>query len=134
MFKIVIKASTNTILEPDQLLQLLSPYKETINLIFNRIYANVLLNLDIQYADEVIEWLLDNPNQKFKLGNNNEEPIWKLAGKVIEKFSPHCSQNKFEQLENIIYFFPPDYHVDQIKRYRPIFYFLLGKNTISFTT
>jgi len=116
LFKIVIKASTNTILEPDQLLQLLSPYKETINLIFNRIYANVLLNLDIQYADEVIEWLLDNPNQKFKLGNNNEEPIWKLAGKVIEKFSPHCSQNKFEQLENIIYFFPPDYHVDQIKR------------------
>src|SRR5690606_3880114 len=59
LFKIVIKASTNTILEPDQLLQLLSPYKETINLIFNRIYANVLLNLDIQYADEVIEWLLD---------------------------------------------------------------------------
>lgn len=116
LFKIVIKASTNTILEPDQLIQLVSSFKDNTNLIFNRIYANVLLNLDVQYADDVIEWLLDNPNQKFKLGNNNEEPIWKLAGKIIEKFSPYCSQKNFEQLESTIYLFPPDYNLNQIKR------------------
>ncbi len=116
LFRLIIKASKNTSLETDQLLQLLRSYKDNTNLIFNRIYANVLLNLDVQYADEVIEWLLDNPNQKFKLGNDNEEPIWKLTGKIIEKFSPYCSQKKFEQLESTIYFFPPDYNLNQIKQ------------------
>lgn len=115
LFQIIIKASKNVTLEPTQLLQLLRSYKDNTNLIFNRIYANVLLNLDVQYADEVIEWLLDNPNQKFKLGNDNEEPIWKLAGKIIEKFSPHCSQTNFEQLERTIYYFSPDYELYQIK-------------------
>lgn len=116
LFQLIIKASKNTSLETDQLLQLLRSYKDNTNLIFNRIYANILLNLDVQYADEVIEWLLDDPNQKFKLGNDNEEPIWKLAGKIIEKFSPYCSQKKFEQLESTIYFFPSDYDLNQIKR------------------
>ena len=115
LFRLIIKASKNTALERDQLLQLLRSYKDNTNLIFNRIYANVLLNLDVQYADEVIEWLLDNPNQKFKLGNDNEEPIWKLTGKIIEKFSPFCSQKNFEQLERTIYYFSPDYELDQIK-------------------
>ena len=116
LFRLIIKASKNTSLERDQLLQLLKSYEDNTNLIFNRIYANVLLNLDVQYADEVVEWLLDNPNQKFKLGNDNEEPIWKLTGKIIEKFSPYCSQKNFEQLESTIYFFPPDYDLNQIKR------------------
>ena len=116
LFQLIIKASKNTSLEIDQLLQLLRSYKDNTNLIFNRIYASVLLNLDVQYADEVIEWLLDNPDQKFKLGNDNEEPIWKLAGKIIEKFSPYCSQKNFEQLESTIYFFPSDYDLNQIKR------------------
>lgn len=116
LFQLIIKASKNTSLETDQLLQLLRSSKDNTNLIFNRIYANVLLNLDVQHADEVLEWLLDNPNQKFKLGNNYEEPVWKLAGKLIEKFSPYCSQKNFEQLESTIYFFPPDYDLNQIKR------------------
>lgn len=115
LFKIVIKSSTNTILESSELIHLLSPCKDSSNLIFNRVYANVLLNLEIQYADEVIGWLLDNPNQKFKLGNDYEEPVWKLAAKLIEKFSPHCSQKHFEQLERTIYYFPPDYERDEIK-------------------
>lgn len=115
LFQIIIKASKNVALEPAQLLQLVRSYKDNTNLIFNRIYANVLLNLEVQYADEVVEWLLGNPNQKFKLGNDNKEPIWKLAGKLIEKFSSHCSQTNFEQLERTIYYFSPDYELDQIK-------------------
>ena len=73
LFQIIIKASKNVALEPAQLLQLVRSYKDNTNLIFNRIYANVLLNLEVQYADEVVEWLLGNPNQKFKLGNDNKE-------------------------------------------------------------
>ena len=115
LFQIIIKASKNVASEPAQLFQLLRSYQDNTNLIFNRIYANVLLNLDVQYADDVIKWLLANPNQKFKLGNDNKEPIWKLTGELIKKFSPHCSQTNFEQLERTIYYFSPDYELDQIK-------------------
>lgn len=115
LFQLIIIASKNISSEQDQLLQLLSPYKDNTNLIFKNTYANVLLNLDVQYADEVIEWLLDNPKQKFKLGNDNKEPIWKLAGKLIEKFSPHCSLDNFNRLQSEIYYSPSDYDLEQIK-------------------
>lgn len=115
LFILIIKASQHMALQSTELFQLLSPFKKNQNLIFNRIFANALLNIDISYADEAIEWLLDNPNDKFKLGNDFEEPVWKLAGKLIEKFSPHCSLNNFEHLQDKIYNSPSDYDLDQIK-------------------
>ncbi|MEG8242483.1 hypothetical protein MKS77_10530 [Acinetobacter baumannii] len=102
-------------LQSTELFQLLIPLKNNSNLIFNRIYANALLNLEIDHTDFVIEWLLDNPNHKFKLGNDNEEPVWKLAGKLIEKFSPHCTLENFELIQNTIYYIHSEYNLDQIK-------------------
>ncbi|WP_202744086.1 hypothetical protein [Acinetobacter pittii] len=115
LFTLVIKASQNMALQSTELFHLLIPVKNNPNLIFNRIYANALLNIEIDHADFVIEWLLDNSIDKFKLGNDNEEPVWKLAGKLIEKFSPHCNQKNFEELENTIYYFPPDYELEEIR-------------------
>jgi hypothetical protein len=115
LFILIIKASQNMALQSNELFQLLNPFKKNQNLIFNRIFANALLNIDISYADEAIEWLLDNPNHKFKLGNDYEEPVWKLAGKLIEKFSPHCSLDNFERLQSEIYYSLSDYDLEQIK-------------------
>ncbi|WP_336029421.1 hypothetical protein [Acinetobacter pittii] len=117
LFTLVIKASQNMALQSTELFQLLIPLKNNPNLIFNRIYGNALLNLDIEHADFVIEWLLNASNHKLKLGNDYEEPVWILAGKLIEKFSPHCNQKNFEQLENTIYYFPLDYELKEIKWY-----------------
>ncbi|MDV5174163.1 hypothetical protein QM090_08460 [Acinetobacter baumannii] len=117
LFTLVIKSSQNMALQSTEIFQLLIPLKNNPNLIFNRIYANALLNLEIDHADFVIEWLLDNSIDKFKLGNDNEEPVWKLTGKLIEKFSPHCNQKNFKQLENTIYYFPPDYELEEIRWY-----------------
>lgn len=115
LFTLIIKASQNVALQSIELFQILVPLKNNPNLIFNRIYGNALLNLEIDHADFVIEWLLDNPNHRFKLGNDYEEPVWISAGKLIEKFSPHCNQKNFEQLENTIYYFPPDYELEEIR-------------------
>lgn len=115
LFILVIKASQNMASRPNELFKLLAPLKNNPNLIFNRIYGTALLNLDINHADFVIEWLLDNPTHKFKLSNDYEEPIWILAGKLIEKFSPHCDQENFQKLENTIYYFPPNYELEKIK-------------------
>ncbi|WP_228147275.1 hypothetical protein [Acinetobacter calcoaceticus] len=115
LFTLVIKASQSMASQSTKLFQLLSPFKKNLNLIFNRIFAKALLNIDINYADEVVKWLLDNPNNKFKLSNDNEEPVWKLAGKLIEKFSPHCTPENFELLQNTIYYIHSEYSLDQIK-------------------
>ncbi|MDH2540481.1 hypothetical protein QDR66_08065 [Acinetobacter baumannii] len=115
LFKLISKASQNMALQSTELFQILSPFKKNQNLIFNRIFANTLLNIDIKYADFVIEWLLDNSTHKFKLGNDNEEPVWKLAGRLIEKFSPSCIQDNFECLQSTIYKASSDYDLDHIK-------------------
>lgn len=115
LFTLVIKASQNMALQSTELFQLLAPFKNNPNLIFNRIYGNVLLNLEINHADFVIKWMLDNPNHKFKLANDYEEPVWILARKLIEKFSPHCSLDNFKHLQSEIYYSPFDYGLDQIK-------------------
>ncbi|MBJ8426547.1 NACHT domain-containing protein [Acinetobacter bereziniae] len=115
LFTLISKASQNMALKSTELFQLLSPFKKNQNLIFNRIFANALVYIDINYADEVVEWLLDNPAHKLKLANDSEEPVWKLAGKLIKKYSPHCSLNNFELLQDVIYNSPSDYGVDQIK-------------------
>ncbi|MDH2463118.1 hypothetical protein [Acinetobacter baumannii] len=115
LFTLISKASQNMALKSTELFQLLSPFKKNQNLIFNRIFANALVYIDINYADEIVEWLLDNPAHKLKLANDSEEPVWKLAGKLIKKYSPHCSLNNFELLQDVIYNSPSDYGVDQIK-------------------
>lgn len=115
LFTLISKASQNMALKSTELFQLLSPFKKNQNLIFNRIFANALVYIDINYADEVVEWLLDNPAHKLKLANDSEEPVWKLAGKLIKKFSPHCSLNNFELLQDVIYNSPSAYGLDQIK-------------------
>ncbi|KES09877.1 hypothetical protein SASC598P14_000130, partial [Snodgrassella alvi SCGC AB-598-P14] len=40
---------------------------------------------------------------------------WALAGKLIEKFSPHCSEELFKQLEHTIYCIPPLKSIEYIK-------------------
>ena len=117
LFQLVIKASKNMSTGQTDLSQLLGRYKNNPNLIFNRIYANVLLGLDVSHADEAIDWILNNPAQKFQLGNNLEEPVWVLPGKIIDKFSPYCTQEKFERLETTIYYFPSGYNLEQVKSY-----------------
>ncbi|MFH3940232.1 hypothetical protein ACJBLD_09525 [Acinetobacter nosocomialis] len=115
LFTLAINASKNMTLQQTELFQLLSPFRSNPNLIFNRIYATTLLNLEISHADFVIEWLLDNPTHKFKLSNNYQEPVWILTGKLIEKFSPHCTLDNFQRLQNTIYYTSSDYNLDQIK-------------------
>ena len=63
LFQLVIKASKNMSTGQTDLSQLLGRYKNNPNLIFNRIYANVLLGLDVSHADEAIDWILNNPAQ-----------------------------------------------------------------------
>lgn len=100
---------------PDILLTLISPYMEKSSAVITHLIATLLLNLSNQYADLVINWLLASPTIRLACGNEYIEPAWILPGKLLSKFSPHCSGKLFFQLENTIYFFQPLKKIEQIK-------------------
>ena len=85
-----------------KLYQLLSPHLLNRDLIVEYVMAHLLLNLSVDYSNHIIKWLLDNPEARLACGNDYEEPKWVLTGKLIEKFSPHCSNSIFNILENSI--------------------------------
>lgn len=82
-----------------ELYQLLTPYLLDRDVIVEYIIAKLLLNLSIEYSDDVIGWLLNSPETRLACGNKYEEPEWVLAGKLIEKFSPYCEKEIFNNLE-----------------------------------
>ncbi|EPD2400846.1 hypothetical protein ACUQHA_000638, partial [Acinetobacter baumannii] len=85
--------------------ELIHNYSGNQNLVFNHVFARIIIHLSGDYSDFVIEWLLSNPEVRFKCGNTYKEPAWILSGKIIEIFSPACSENLFHELENKILFF-----------------------------
>lgn len=100
---------------PEELIKLIKPYLNHPNFIFIHIIANQLFNLPAKYADMVISWLLKEPQQRLSCGNFWIESEWALAGKLIEKFSSHCSEELFKQLEHTIYYIPPLKDIEYIK-------------------
>lgn len=110
----------------DILFELTHVYSSSKNLVFNHIFSRIIIHLSLDYSDFVIEWLLSNPEVRFKCGNTYREPAWILSGKIIEKFSPSCSETLFHKLENKIFFFS-SFDYEEVKRqlkYRKGGYFL----------
>ncbi|PIT36520.1 hypothetical protein BHC43_10485 [Snodgrassella alvi] len=100
--------------KPYQLFVLTNPYLNTSNPILIHIMANMLLNLSSEYADMVLNWLLIKP-KRLCCGNFWYESEWNLAGKLIEKFSPDCSDELIKLLEQTIYYLPPSRNINDIK-------------------
>ena len=115
LFTLIELAGQQLEADPDILLSMIAPYMKKSNAVITHLVATLLLNLSNQHADQVINWLLAAPKTRLACGNKYIEPAWILSGKLITKFSPHCSDALFWQLEKIIYFFPPSIDFEQIK-------------------
>lgn len=105
VFSIIENAALQLRESHQDILDLLAPYLLSQKTIINNLISILFLQLPINCADRVIRWQLDNARLRFTCGNTNVEPEWILPGKLIEKFSPHCSSNLFQLLENQIYGF-----------------------------
>ncbi|WP_334324138.1 ATP-binding protein [Gilliamella apicola] len=102
--------------QSDTLFDIISPYMKKNNKVITHLIAKLLLNLSPEYADQVISWLLESPNERLMCGNGSKEPIWLLSGELIRKFSPFCCNELFRQLEEKIYNFPTSKNIEEIKR------------------
>ncbi|MBV7434395.1 hypothetical protein KRX19_05070 [Cardiobacteriaceae bacterium TAE3-ERU3] len=87
-----------------ELWQLIEPYLHSRSVLMQHIILNMMFYFDISYSNQIIEWILDNPKSRLSSGNHHKEPKWLLASRVIEKFSPYCSDEIFYKLENAIYY------------------------------
>ena len=102
--------------QSDTLFDIISPYMKKNNKVITHLIAKLLLNLSPEYADQVISWLLESPNERLTCGNGSEEPIWLFPSELISKFSPFCCNELFRQLEEKIYNFPTSKNIKEIKR------------------
>ncbi|EPR4202510.1 hypothetical protein ACU51X_001358, partial [Acinetobacter baumannii] len=120
IIKLLEKSAEKLSDQSNLLFELIHNYSGNQNLVFNHVFARIIIHLSGDYSDFVIEWLLSNPEVRFKCGNTYKEPAWILSGKIIEIFSPACSENLFHELENKILFFSSfDYEEVKIQfRYR----------------
>jgi hypothetical protein len=67
-------------------------------------YASLAAN----HASNAIEWLLADLN-RLSIGTGDNEPEWAPAARCIESLSPHCSEEAFHALEQLlIHFHSPD--------------------------
>ncbi|WP_438863953.1 hypothetical protein [Neptunicella sp.] len=128
----LILHSGQMIASEDRLLELIRPYLNSDSPVINYLIANLMLNLSEVHADLTIGWLLDNPESRFRCGNTYAEPEWILPGKLITKFSQHCSEHLLEKLEENIYSFKTKLTIDNIKwrleaRRRGMYYSFWGE-------
>ncbi len=79
--------------------------KEKI-ILSDNVLSLIYLSLPINYADFVVNWLLEN-DHRFSLGKDFERPKWILASDLIKKFSGDCNLELFNKLEGVLYSFTP---------------------------
>lgn len=115
VIKIIENAAGNLQNDPDALNDIIKPYLKTTSLILNHLLAKVLIQLPVSKADYVIDWIMAESEVRLNCGNTYAEPKWILPGKLIEKFSPHCSNTLFEQLELTIYGYFPKGSIEDYK-------------------
>ncbi|MCF7512727.1 hypothetical protein L3V43_00075 [Pseudoalteromonas sp. L23] len=132
VFSIVKLSGQELAREPEVLFDLMRPYLNNTSPVMNYLLANLLLNLSIEYSDLAIEWLMEYPKTRLSCGNTYTEPKWLLPGKLVEKFSEHCSYSSFNALENEIYYFQPNLTIDKIKwrleaRREGLYYYYWGE-------
>lgn len=101
--------------QSESLLRVILPYMDKNNKVITHLIAKLLLNLSLEYADKVISWLLESPNERLTCGNGSEESIWLLPSELISKFSPFCSDELFRRLEEKIYSFAPTKKINETK-------------------
>ncbi|RYY78765.1 MAG: AAA family ATPase [Moraxellaceae bacterium] len=105
VFKLIELSGEKLSNQSDILIEIIKKFMYNRTIVSTYITAKLLLNLSVAYSDFVLEWLLADPKSRFQCGNTYVEPRWILPGKLIEKFSPHCSYDLFLRLENKLYNF-----------------------------
>ena len=72
------------------------------SVVYYEILANAILSLSIEHSDYAISWLCDGPENHMFIYTDNRNDYLSMTKKIIEKFSPFCSEGTYRRLECFI--------------------------------
>ena len=87
---------------PNELMEFVKEVKYPISAVGHECIMHALLNLPTDYADEVIEWILEDVSAKIFVFSAKKDNYLTDSAQIIKKFSPVCSMALFQQLEKYI--------------------------------
>lgn len=101
--------------KPEKFIEKYKAYMGRGYKVFNEIILDGLLQFSIEDSDYIINYLIsDFENNIFDKTSKNKDEL-SLTKKIISKFSPHCSIQVFEKLQNVIIGYIPS---DMYKVYK----------------
>ncbi|OEC51500.1 MULTISPECIES: ATP-binding protein [unclassified Aeromonas] len=115
VFSVIEQAAKRLKDQPEKLAEAIATHLNSASPVLNHLIAKVLKYYPTSEADTVVSWLLYTPKKRLNCGNTYIEAEWKLPGELIEKFSPHCSEYLFLQLEEKIYNYTQNRSIDDYK-------------------
>lgn len=115
IFSVIERAAENLQHQPEKLSEAIAAYLSSASPVLNHLIARVLKFYPTSDADTVINWLLAAPKKRLNCGNTYIEPEWALPGALIEKFSPHCNEVLFQNLEDEIYYHTSNRTIENYK-------------------
>ncbi|MGI6994485.1 hypothetical protein [Providencia sp. KP2202517] len=115
VFSVIERSAECLIEQPEKLAEAIATHLNSTSPVLNHLIAKVLKCYPASEADIVVSWLLYTPKKRLNCGNTYIEPEWKLPSELIEKFSPHCSEDLFLKLEETIYNYTPNRSIDYYK-------------------
>ena len=123
--------------EPQEFMAFAKEFDGRNSVVYYEILAETVYSLDYAYSDFAVSWLYDDPQNHFFIYTDNTEDYLSLAKKMINKFSPYCSNDNFSRLENLILhwsdpvermkkIYDRRLEVNREQQYKPVYYAFWG--------
>lgn len=87
---------------PNELMAFVKEVKYPVSAVGHECIMHAVLNLSTDYADEVIEWILEDVATKIFVFSAKKDNYLSDSAQIIKKFSSTCSIALFRQLEQYI--------------------------------
>ena len=123
--------------EPQNFMKFAEEFDGRGSTVYYEILAETVYSLDVAYSDFAVSWLCSNPQNHIFIYASYTEDYLTLSKRIIEKFSPYCSEDNFKMLESLILhwsdpigkmktIYKQRWEVNQTKQYEPVYYAFWG--------
>lgn len=91
----------------------------TSSFVERSLQGHAIENLPVEYADQALKWLLSDFDKNAFDNFSCEKTELSCCARILERFSPYCSINIFQQMEHFIYYWHlPTERMRAILQYR----------------
>lgn len=87
---------------PEAVLKKIGSLNKPVSVVCHELIAHAVLGLPLKYSNDAISWLLSDFETRVFVYTADESDYLSYAKKIVEKFSPSCTQELFLRLEKVI--------------------------------